>query len=83
LRKPAGQSLEAESQVVRVQLIKEPSIIAECRSILASAGAAFVCDRCTNADASVMAILILNEDPEECYAICAECLRELPEGIDA
>jgi len=34
-------------------------------------------------DSWVVAILAMSDDPEECYALCGKCLRDLPEEIEA
>jgi hypothetical protein len=63
-------------------LVEDPAIIAECRSEIRSKGGLFVCHRCTKVDSCVVAILVVSEDPDKCYAICRQCLCDLPEGMD-
>jgi len=76
------ESLETESNnFVRVELIDDPVTIAECWFKIRSDGGLLVCHRCTDVDSWVVAILAMRDDPEECYALCGKCFRDLPEEI--
>jgi hypothetical protein len=79
---PMRQPSETEANLVRVELIDNPATIAECESKILSQGGLFVCHRCSDVNSCVVAILIVREYPNECYALCRKCLRALPEGID-
>ncbi len=79
---PVEESLETESNCVRVELIEDPVTIAECWFKIRSEGGLLVCHRCADVDSWVVAILAISENPEECYALCGKCLRDLPEEID-
>jgi len=82
-REAVRESLETESNCVRVELIEYPVTIAECWFKIRSEGGLLVCHRCADVDSWVVAILAMSEDPEECYALCGKCLRELPEEVEA
>jgi hypothetical protein len=73
---------ETENNFVHVELIEDPVTIAECWSKIHSEGGLLVCHRCADVDSWVVAILALSEEPDECYALCGKCLRDLPEEID-
>jgi len=81
-REPLGEPLETESNFVKVELIEDPVTIAECWFKIRSDGGLLVCHRCGDVDSWVVAILAMSDDPEECYALCGKCLRDLPEEID-
>jgi hypothetical protein len=80
-REVGEESLETESNFVRVELIEDPVTIAECWYKIRSDGGLLVCHRCADVDSWVVAILALSEDPEECYALCGKCLRDMPEEV--
>jgi hypothetical protein len=82
-RDPIAESLETDSNCVRVELIEDPVTIAECWFKIRSEGGLLVCHRCADVDSWVVAILALSDDPEECYALCGKCLREMPEEIES
>ena len=82
-RETVGEPLETESNFVKVELIEDPVTIAECWFKIRSDGGLLVCHRCGDVDSWVVAILAMSDDPEECYALCGKCLRDLPEEIDA
>ncbi len=82
-REPMEESLETESNCVQVELIEDPVTIAECWFKIRSEGGLLVCHRCADVNSWVVAILAMSEDPEECYALCGKCLRDLPEEIDS
>lgn len=80
---PMEESLETENNYVRVELIEDPVTIAECWFKIRSEGGLLVCHRCQDLDSWVVAILAMSDDPEECYALCGKCLRELPAEVEA
>jgi hypothetical protein len=82
-RDPLEGSIETESNCVQVELIEDPVTIAECWFKIRSEGGLLVCHRCADTDSWVVAILAMSDDPEQCYALCGKCLRELPEEIEA
>ena len=81
-REPLGEPLETESNFVKVELIEDPVTIAECWFKIRSDGGLLVCHRCGDVDSWVVAILAMSDDPDECYALCGKCLRDLPEEVD-
>ncbi len=76
-------SLEPEDSCVRVELIEDPVTIAECWFKIRSEGGLLVCHRCADLNSWVVAILAMSDDPEECYALCGKCLRDLPAEVEA
>ena len=81
-REVGDESLETENNLIRVELIEDPVTIAECWNKIRSDGGLLVCHRCGDLDSWVVAILAMSEDPEECYALCGKCLRDMPEEVD-
>jgi hypothetical protein len=81
-REVGDESLETESNFVRVELIEDPVTIAECWYKIRSDGGLLVCHRCEDVDSWVVAILAMSDDPEECYALCGKCLRDMPQEVD-
>ena len=79
-REVGEESLEADN-FVRAELIEDPVTIAECWHKIRSDGGLLICHRCADVDSWVVAILAMSEDPDECYALCGKCLRDLPEEI--
>jgi hypothetical protein len=78
----AEESLGTEDNFVHVELIEDPVAIGEYWFKIRSLGGLLVCHRCGDVDSWVVAILAMREEPEECYALCGKCVRDLPEEID-
>ena len=76
------ESFETENNFVWAELIEDPVTIAECRVKIRSEGRLLVCHRCADVRSSVVAFLAMSEAREECYALCDNCLRDLPQEID-
>jgi sugar (pentulose or hexulose) kinase len=66
---------------VQVGLIRDTHIIAEtCAEICEQAGFAnglLICNGCGDIGANIAGLLVVDED-EEAWALCAECLSRVP-----
>lgn len=64
-----------------VGLISDPETVAEtCAAVCAAvghAGSILICNGCGDIAAPIVALLILDDD-EEAWALCADCLGEGP-----
>jgi hypothetical protein len=70
--------LETERNYIRVELIDDPTAIAECWLKAHHAGDRMICRRCRDADLSIAAILVVPAGGESQWALCARCLLEMP-----
>jgi len=66
---------------IQVGLIRDAQTIAEtCAAVCAAAGHAdsiLICNGCGNVEAPIAGLLVV-EEHEEAWALCADCLRGVP-----
>ena len=70
--------METELNFVRVELIDDPATIAELGFEARCEGDDLVCRRCGNATMSIAAILVVPAGGRARWALCGQCLMEMP-----
>jgi hypothetical protein len=70
--------LESQLNLIRVELIDDPATIAEFGFEARCEGDDLVCRRCGDATLSIAAILVVPAGGHARWALCANCLLELP-----
>lgn len=70
--------METELNYVRVELIDDPATIAELGFEASCEGDELVCRRCGNATMSIAAILVVPAGGHARWALCGQCLHEMP-----
>jgi hypothetical protein len=73
-----GDTLESDLNFVRVELIDDPAAIAEFGFEARCEGEDMSCRRCGDAKGSIAAILVVPAGGHARWALCANCLQELP-----
>jgi len=77
-REFAGKAVETDLHFVRVELIDDPAAIAEFGFEARREGDELICHRCGDARLSIAAILVVPAGGHTRWALCANCLLELP-----
>ena len=70
--------METELNLVRIELIDDPATIAEVGFEARCDGDDLVCRRCGDAEKTIAAILVIPAGGHARWALCANCLLELP-----
>jgi len=70
--------VQTERDFIRVELIDDPVAIAECRVKARRVGDRMICRRCGDAELTIAAILVVPAGGESRWALCADCLLEMP-----
>jgi hypothetical protein len=70
--------LETELNLIRVELIDDPATIAEAGFEARCEGDDLICRRCGDARVTIAAIMVVPAGGRARWALCANCLRELP-----
>ena len=73
-----GEALETDPNFVRVELIDDPAAIAEFGFEALCEGDDLICRRCGDAKVSIAAILVVPAGGHARWALCANCLLEMP-----
>jgi hypothetical protein len=73
-----GAVLESELNLIRVELIDDPATIAEVGFEARCDGDDLICRRCGDATRAVVAILVVPAGGHARWALCANCLLEMP-----
>jgi len=77
-RELTGEALETHFNFVRVELIDDPAAIAEFGFEARCEGEDLICRRCGDARLSIAAILVVPAGGQARWALCANCLLEMP-----
>jgi hypothetical protein len=72
------EALETEFNLVRIELIDDPATIAEVGFEARCDGDDLICRRCGDAEKTIAAILVIPAGGHARWALCANCLLELP-----
>jgi hypothetical protein len=72
------ETLETELNLVRVELIDDPATIAEVGFESRCEGDDLICRRCGDAQRAIAAILVVPAGGHARWALCADCLLEMP-----
>ena len=78
IREFTGKTLETGLNFVRVELIEDPAAIAEFGFEARCEGDELICRRCRDAKLSIAAILVVPAGGHARWALCANCLLEMP-----
>lgn len=78
IRAFTGEALETGLNFVRVELIDDPAAIAELGFEARCDGDDLICRRCGDAKLSIAAILVVPAGGHARWALCADCLLEMP-----
>ncbi len=70
--------MEALQNFIRIELIDDPAAIAEFGFEARCEGDDFICRRCGDAKLSIAAIMVVPAGGQARWALCANCLTELP-----
>lgn len=70
--------MESHLNRIRVELIDDPATIAEFGFEASCEGDDLICCRCGDAKLSIAAILVVPAGGHARWALCADCLLELP-----
>jgi hypothetical protein len=75
-RRPEPQGQEAVS-LLDVWLIRDHETITQLCAEISSAGRLLVCHRCSDVEALIVGLLVLDDDGES-WALCGACIAKLP-----
>ena len=64
--------------IIQIELIDDPTDIAERRNAAGFGGEAQACNRCGKRSVAIAAILIVPAGGDTCWELCGECLRAMP-----
>jgi len=78
IRETTGDRVESDRNFVRIELIDDPATIAEFGFEASCEGDDLICRRCGDAKVSIAAILVVPAGGHARWALCSNCLRELP-----
>jgi hypothetical protein len=70
--------LDTELNFIRVELIDDPATIAEVGFEACCEGDDLICRRCGDTTVSIAAIMVVPAGGHTRWALCADCLLELP-----
>jgi hypothetical protein len=70
--------VEAHHNFIRIELIDDPAAIAEFGFEARCEGDDFTCRRCGDATLSIAAVMVVPAGGHARWALCADCLTELP-----
>ena len=73
-----GKTLETELNLIRVELIDDPATIAEVGFEARCEGDYLICRRCGDENRAIAAILVVPAGGHARWALCANCLLEMP-----
>ena len=77
-REFTGVPLESHLNLVRIEVIDDPATIAEVGFEARCEGDDLICRRCGDSKVSIAAILVVPAGGHARWALCANCLNELP-----
>jgi len=67
------------NELVEVELVEGPALLAAVSSELRQAGYLLTCDRCRNSDELICAVMVLPA-LRAYWALCGPCLRQMPKS---
>jgi len=65
-----------DSRLIEVNLIRDRSILTTLNAHFGSIGSVLICNGCCDLEASIVALLVI-EETQEAWPLCGECLRQL------
>jgi hypothetical protein len=68
------------SELVEVELVEGPALLAAVSSELRNFGYLLTCDRCKNSSELISAVLVL-PGSGAAWALCGPCLRQMPKSL--
>jgi hypothetical protein len=74
---PTGINEKMETDFAQVELIEDALLIANCNAEARENGALLICHRCFDAEAPIVAILIVTDQESEAWALCGPCLGQI------
>ena len=65
-----------DSRLIEASLIRDHSILTNLNEQFSSEGSVLICNGCCDLEASIVALLVIEEN-QEAWPLCGECLRRL------